>query len=1008
MPASIGRGFFVGRVRELGFFEAGLAAARGGEPGLAVVTGDAGVGKSRLLEQAALAARGQGWQCLVGACLPLGTGALPYGPFVDALRQLRRESEPARFARILGAAGAELGHLLPELAQAALDSPIDPVEPGSALGQARLYELMLGLFERLAAETPTFLIVEDLQWSDGATRDLLTFLVRNLPRARIFVATTLRSDTLGRDDPLRVWLAELERSPRVRRLEVPPFVFREVAEQLTSILGAIPDRTLAERIWELGEGNPLFGEELLAAGRDGGIERVPRDLRDLIGARFVNLPADARRLLGVVAVCGRRVSGELLAQLAGLSERRLTAALRAALDAQLLVLDHDEEDLFAFRHELLRQAAEEELLPVERGRLHARVAQLLEARPELAGAGGPRIGEIAMHWAAARNPAEALRTSVEAGLAAERVFAPSDARRQFERALDLWSRVPAGERRSLLDRRALLEHAADAADLAGDSDRAAELIRTALAELDPGTAPEAAGLLESRLAYFLWASGDSEAALAANREAVALVPTNPPSPARAGVLAGLAGAMMGAGRYRESRPIAEEALSVAQATGSAREESRALNFLGCDLVALGEVDAGLEHLRAALAIALELDKPDLVIGGRHNLALLLLEADRFAAAAETADDGLLYAVERGLERRFGHGLRALGADARFRLGRWAEADQLTAAGLAMDPFGEGTVHLNAVRALVLTALGRFDEAAERLVAADRLAGDGMEADLAALLATARAELAYWRDDAALARGAVEAGLAALESTDDPAMRGPLASVGLRIEADDAEAARARRDTVAVATARRRGAALMARLPAARSSVGSDGANRRTCLGEMARLDGAAEPERWADAAAAWDAISVPAQVAYARFREAEAILVARGDRRAATPSLRAAAALARRLGATPLAGRIEQLARRARIEIDRVDVEAPARVRRSAAPHGLSARELEVLSLIAAGRSNGEIATQLFISRKTASVHVTHILDKLGAGNRVEAAMVAARLGLADQLGNTDPSAGDP
>jgi DNA-binding CsgD family transcriptional regulator len=183
----------------------------------------------------------------------------------------------------------------------------------------------------------------------------------------------------------------------------------------------------------------------------------------------------------------------------------------------------------------------------------------------------------------------------------------------------------------------------------------------------------------------------------------------------------------------------------------------------------------------------------------------------------------------------------------------------------------------------------------------------------------------------------------------------------------------------------------------------------TAAAESARIDGVATGESWAEAIAAWDGVPDPAEAAYSRFRHAEELLRRSGVKANVAGELEAAWRTTVELGAAPLRTEIETLAGRARIKLvparpagvdTAVDADGPAADRRSreraASPHGLSAREIEVIRLVAAGRSNGEIAEQLFITRKTAGVHVTHILNKLGVSNRVEAAMAAARLGLVD------------
>jgi DNA-binding CsgD family transcriptional regulator len=250
---------------------------------------------------------------------------------------------------------------------------------------------------------------------------------------------------------------------------------------------------------------------------------------------------------------------------------------------------------------------------------------------------------------------------------------------------------------------------------------------------------------------------------------------------------------------------------------------------------------------------------------------------------------------------------------------------------------------------------------------------------------------------------------------------PLVALGLRTVAELAETARATRDDARLAGVLSRAKLLrerfasvaeMALTPSARAWVATGQA-------EIARLEGSGDPEAWGRAVEAWDAVPDPAESAYARFRHAEGLLRRSGVKADVATELETAWRSAVHLGAAPLRAEVEVLAKRARIKLGAAPQVEAAGVahgaepvlpagqggQRGVSPRGLSAREIEVLRLVAAGRSNGEIAERLFITRKTAGVHVTHILNKLGVSNRVEAAMAAARLGLVDpgdDLGDED------
>jgi len=474
---------------------------------------------------------------------------------------------------------------------------------------------------------------------------------------------------------------------------------------------------------------------------------------------------------------------------------------------------------------------------------------------------------------------------------------------------------------------------------------------------------------------------------------------------RARVLGSYGGALSGESRWAESRAVCEEAVACAVAAGARAEESRARNMLGCDLVALGEVDAGIEELREARRIAAETGPPELLIVAQLNLALFLLADDRLGDALAEAEEGRAAARRLGLHRRYGQDLAALHGDILVRLGRWDEADAVTLEGLRLDPEDVGSAYLAVVRGRLHARRGELAEAERRLTSIELTA---MQPDTAQFAAASRAEAALLDgrpDDAA--RHAAE-GLALLGDADDVLWAAPLPALAQRAHAEQAEVARARRDAVAVEAIAARVTAVEAQTEAmaqrvatssARAWVASARADARRALGDT-------DPEPWLQLVAAWDAVPDPVEGVYARLRAAEARLRSEGVKADVGTLLRDAHRIANGLGARPMREQLERLASRARIDLaepavrDRHEAEprrpsAPAPVRRRDGPN-LSAREIEVLTLVAAGRSNGEIAEQLFITRKTASTHVTHILDKLGVSNRVEAAMVASRMGLLD------------
>jgi DNA-binding CsgD family transcriptional regulator len=431
-------------------------------------------------------------------------------------------------------------------------------------------------------------------------------------------------------------------------------------------------------------------------------------------------------------------------------------------------------------------------------------------------------------------------------------------------------------------------------------------------------------------------------------------------------------------------------------------------MLGSDLVALGEIDAGLDELRESHRLARP-GPDELFVVTAHNLGLNLLAADRLEEALEATSTGREAARAAGLERRHGMDLAALTGDILMRLGRWDEAEVATAEGLALGQQDQATHYLAVVRSRLLAERGSAQEARRTLAAVDR---PTLDPDTGVYFASVVAKAALLEGKAGDAVAAVDDGLAYLEGMGDVVWGIPLLAVGLRALAELAETARATRDEAGLTDALQRSEVLRKRLASAAELTLPPSALAwvATATAEIARAEGSATPESWTRAIAAWDAAPDPAEAAYARFRHAEDALRRSGVRADVAAELEAAWRMTVELGAAPLRAEIETLAGRARIKLDagpQAEVAAqeidgartapgPKGGARAASPHGLSAREVEVLRLVAAGRSNGEIAERLFITRKTAGVHVTHILNKLGVSNRVEAAMAAARLGLVD------------
>ena len=963
---------------------AAFDTARQGGPAAVLLGGEAGVGKSRLVGDFGQVATAAGARVLTGGCLELGTDGLPFAPFTAVLRDLVHEMGADAVASMLpGRTTRGLARLLPELGE-----PDTSGDPGEA--RARLFEEVLSALEQLARHAPLVLVIEDAQWADRSSRDLLTFLIGNQRSiSGLLIIVTYRSDDLHRTHPLRPLLAALDRIDWVERMELPRLTQHDTAELAVRILGRAPAGKLADALYHRSEGNPLFVETLLCC--DGELSpELPESLRDLLLAGVRRLPEDTQEVLRTVCAGGQTVGHALLAAVTGLDEAALTSALRPAVTANVL---RAHGDGYAFRHELIREAIHEDLLPGEHGRLHSRFADAIDADPSLVPPGRAAI-EMAHHWHSAHDTVWALIGAWQAAAQAGRAVGPAERLSLLARVLELWDQVPDAADRIDADHVRVLEEATSAANEAGEFERGIALASSALRELDPAAEPvRVARLLEKR-GHFKKHLGrtdypdDFSAALA----------TVPADAAEARISVLLSAARCIPHVPTESS-YAGEALILARQLGDVAKEADALLTLAMfDAGAGQESGAGsdpISLIRQARAMAERAGAHDQLAKAAINESHLLEGAGEHELA--------LAAARRGLDQQDLHYMARASrslitinqVEPLVALGRWDEA--LTLADAARDfqltslPLHRST--LEVMKARIALARGQAGLAAEALSIAARLLRNSPLEDQHHLpLGAAQIGLQLSTAGAAAAVGT------AFQVLDDCVLDSPRYAWPLLVAAAGAALAAARqaaaaqderlRDDVTALADRLRtfGEKLETFGPAqgaARLSVAAADAQVRVVLGARSASLLAA----WDEAAAAWAAVGEPYPLAQTLLHAAEAA-IADGDRDAAADRLRQAATLAGRLGAAPLGEQVAILARRARISLG--SGSGPE----GSADYGLTGRELDVLRLVTAGRSNREIAAELFISPKTASVHVSNIMGKLGAASRGEAAAKAHALRL--------------
>ncbi len=991
MRARLTSSRFIGRVGELAELELAVREAADGAPVVVLLGGESGVGKTRLIGELERRARSTEESPLVlrGESVEQRDGELPYAPLLSALRPLVRERNPA-LEQLTQVSRVALATLLPMLGGDRRDEQREGEDPS---GQVRLFEALLELLDVLSEEQPVVLVLEDVHWADRSTRAFAAFLARSLRQEHVTLILTYRTDELHRRHPLLPLLAELERLERTRRIAVEPFDRGEVAEALEDILGDTPSSQLVEQLFSRSEGNPLYTEELLAAGLDGR-GAAPESLRHAFMLRIERLSDDAQRVARVVAV-GRRLDDRTIARVAGLAAEPLQAALRGAVSEQVLITGDD--DRFLFRHALLREALYEDLLPGERSELHLELARVLEAGCEQEDDRElERATAVASHYAAAGEQRAALKATVRAARAAEEVQAFGEAADLFERALELWPRVDDPGELLGIDHVTLIAGAAVAHMQDGHRTRGETLLREALRELDPQREARRYSSLLGRLARAQWALNRGQEGVETAERALSLLPDDDRGIERARLLAWLARTRYLRGRFREAVRDAEGALALAVTGDHPGAEAETLNTLGMAMIALGQVDEGVQRMERTIEIAREMGDTDSMCYGYANLAEMLSLAGRTADALAVAHEGVAAIPPRLREDHDWVSLTV--SEIAFEAGDWETARNHIG---PAPPWLLGRQLIFRQLRVADQALGEGDEdaAAEAIEAAEPLVADSSEPQWIGLFGALCAELRRRRGDLDGARAAVEKSLDRIELCTDDVMRiARVTAVGMTVEADQAQRARDLRERGAEREALSRARIHSQRLKAAAEAGGPV---ERAWLvrgqAEIERARGRSDGRKWLRAADTWEDLGRPYPGAIARWRGAEAFVEA-GDREAAADVLRAGLEAARRLGARWLIDELTMLASRARLEAaplsgtggEAASDGAPADSG-GVDPFGLTPRERQVLALIAEGATNRQIGRALYMAEKTASVHVSRILSKLGVASRTQAAAVAHR-----------------
>ncbi|GAA3758462.1 LuxR family transcriptional regulator [Microbacterium kribbense] len=947
----------VGRDDELARLDAAFERASAGEPSAVVVAGEAGIGKSRLLREfaASLSARAD---VAIGRCLDLGGTPVAYGAILGLLRALAAQRGAERVWDAAGPGRAALQVVMPELGASDETAASASLDPPAQTSPERLREAFVTAVETLAETRPLMLMIEDLHWADGGTLTLLSFLLRVVTRGKLLVVLAWRSDEGGRSDPVRLLLGEAERAHLLERITLDRLDAASV-RALVSALATTDDEDILYSLAQRAEGIPFFVEELSRCATG----TLPDTLRDVLLARYEQLGEDAAAIVRVASASDSPLEHETLTALSGFDGQRLNDGIREAMRSGILVV---EDDRYAFRHALLREAVHAELLPGERATLHRAYAEHLQALAD-ADPGRDLHAALAHHWQLAHDRRRALIAATAAMWSAKARYAFSTAARFGRLVLELWDQVDDAETAAGTDRITLMLRIGSILRNAGDSERALAVVDYALIEArESGAAVSLrVRLLRDKAAYLVNLGRPGAAEFLA--EALELMDGQVEDDALSAlVLCQFAGRLMVAGHVDDAIDAATRAWDCAVRAGDQEQMSVARNLRGTSRAHRGDVAGAFEDYAVAREHARD---PAALLHYQVNYSDMLSVIGRYREAVTVAEEGLAQARAMGIERTSGSLMIQNTVEALLELGEIERVDALLARDLELRTFPVFRMYTTTSRVRALAWHGEQSRAAALL-----------REQRGALDAVAVSERQVWYYG-------LQARLAIAQAADDPASA--LAVVAEMLDDDGPRTAHQVRILLEagaiIATLRARSADVtdaVARVRAAWSAVPET--LRPPAWARI--LDALLTPgaDALAEAVACADGGDVPATFRVITRLERARALVAAGRRSDAAATLAEAAGFAEALRHEPLRRDVAAFAAASGLTSG-----APGSAASPLAD--LTARERQVLGLLAEGLSNGEIAKRLFISIKTVSVHVSAILRKLGVTSRTEAAVVATR-----------------